>query len=139
MRLIAVVMGAPTDAARADDNEALLTYGFHFYESHRLYGAGTKLADAKVSQGAISQLPVGVANDLFVTIQQGQYKNLKANLAVNSPLKAPIKKGDAVGSINIELNNKTVATFPLVALQDDPEGNLWQRTVDKVGMMFHKN
>src|SRR5207302_2455332 len=40
MRLIAVVMGSKTDASRIDDTNALLTYGFRFFETRKLYSAG---------------------------------------------------------------------------------------------------
>lgn len=137
-RLISVVMGAPTDAARADDNEALLTYGFRFFETHKLYAANATLNNIRVYQGANQQVPVGLNNDLFVVIPAGQYQSLKANLVLNTPVKAPIKKGQQLGNVEVILSGKTINTVPLVALQDDPEGSLWQRMIDRVGLMFHR-
>jgi D-alanyl-D-alanine carboxypeptidase (penicillin-binding protein 5/6) len=138
-RLISVVMGAPTDAARADDNESLLTYGFRFFETHKLYAADTALNNIRVYQGANSQMPVGLTNDLFVVIPVGQYQNLKANLVLNAPVKAPIKKGQQLGKVEVTLSDKTINTVPLVALQDDPLGSLWQRMSDRVGLLFHRS
>ncbi len=137
-RLISVVMGAPTDAARADDNEALLTYGFRFFETHKLYAANATLNKVRVYQGATETVPVGVNNDLYVVIPAGQYQNLKANLVLNTPIKAPIKKGQPLGKVNVNLNGKPLMDMSLVALQDDPEGSLWQRTMDRISLMFHK-
>ncbi len=137
-RLISVVMGAPTDAARADDNEALLTYGFRFFETHKLYTANNPLNTVRVYQGANETVPVGLTTDLYVVIPSGQYTNLKANLLLNTPVKAPVKKGQPLGSVEVNLNNKTITTAPLVALQDDPEGSLWQRMMDRISLMFHK-
>ena len=51
-RLIAVVMGAPSEKQRADDNQSLLNYGFRFYESHKLYDAGKPLAQPELWKGA---------------------------------------------------------------------------------------
>jgi len=137
-RLISVVMGAPTDASRASDNEALLTYGYRFFETHKLYGANTPLNNIRVYQGANSQVPVGLDDDLYVVIPSGQYQNLKADLVLNKPIKAPIKKGQPLGSVQVDLSGKNIATVSLVALQDDPEGSLWQRMTDRVSMMFHR-
>lgn len=136
MRLISVVMGAPTDAARADDSQKLLTYGFRFFETHKLYNAGASLAQAKVWFGAQPNLDIGVLHDFYVTIPVGQYKNLKANIALTSPLKAPLKKGDTVGKLEIALNDKIITSEPLVALQADPEGNLFQRLKDRIVLYF---
>lgn len=136
-RLISVVMGAPTDAARADDNETLLTYGFRFFNSHKLYAANAPITQTHVWKGATEQLPVGVANDLYVTLPIGQKKNLKTNLVIQNPLMAPIKKGQPLGNVDIMLDNKTIASAPLIALQDDPRGSLWQRALDSISMMMH--
>ncbi len=60
-RLIAVVMGTPSDKQRADDNQTLLNYGFRFFETHKLYNAGKPLATPELWKGAQNTLPLGVA------------------------------------------------------------------------------
>lgn len=137
-RLISVVMGTPSDAARADNNEALLTYGFRFFETHKLYAGATPLNNVRVYGGANAQLPVGLKDDLYVVIPTGQYQNLKANLTINTPLKAPIAKDEKLGNIEVTLNGQTIVNAPLVALQDNPKGSLWQRLTDRISLMFHK-
>jgi D-alanyl-D-alanine carboxypeptidase (penicillin-binding protein 5/6) len=137
MRLISVVMGAPTDAARADDNEKLLTYGFRFFQSHRLYVADKPLLQARVWQGITKEIPIGLANDVYVTVPTGQATQTKANVNLNAPLKAPIKKGEVVGTVSITLNNTEIAKTNLIALQEDALGGFWRRLIDKIVMYFH--
>jgi D-alanyl-D-alanine carboxypeptidase (penicillin-binding protein 5/6) len=135
-RLISVVMGAPTDAARADDSEQLLTFGFRFFETHKLYSANSELIKARIWSGETEQLPVGVLQDTYVTIPPGQYNNLKTNLTLNNQIKAPVQKGQTLGNLNVTLNGKPVSTIPLVALQDDPKGGIWRRMVDHIRLWF---
>lgn len=137
-RLISVVMGAPTDAARADDNEKLLTYGFRFFETHKLYVANNPLTQARVYQGTSQQLSVGVNQDFYVTVPAGQYAQLKASMTLNTPLKAPINKDQIVGSIKATLNDKIVAEAPLIALQADPKGGMWRRFADWIALFVHR-
>ncbi len=68
-RLIAVVMGAPSEKQRADDNQELLNYGFRFFETHKLYTAEKPLATPEVWKSATpTLLPLGVASDVVVTL-----------------------------------------------------------------------
>ena len=74
--------------------------------------------------------------DMYVTIPTGSYQNLKANVALNEPLRAPIKKGDTYGQLNVTLNGKQIASTDLVALSDDPQGGMFSRMGDHVAMFF---
>jgi D-alanyl-D-alanine carboxypeptidase (penicillin-binding protein 5/6) len=132
MRLISVVLGEPSDIARTEDSIRLLTYGFRFFETRKLYAAGSPVMNARVWQGEKTELPLGVAEDMYVTVPTGQYKKLQTAITLTDPLKAPIVKGHTYGTVNVLLNNQTVATRPLIALEDDPRGNIWRRASDTV-------
>jgi D-alanyl-D-alanine carboxypeptidase (penicillin-binding protein 5/6) len=51
MRLLAVVLGSPTETARADDSSRLLNYGFRFFETHPLYKAGETINEIPLYKG----------------------------------------------------------------------------------------
>lgn len=138
MRLISVVMGAPSDQARTEDSIRLLTYGFRFYETRKLYNATTPLVQAHIWQGEKSEIPLGLTEDFYVTVPTGQYKRLQATLALNNPLKAPITKGQKCGMVNISLNNQIIASKPLIALMDNPQGGLLRRAADSVKFTIHR-
>ncbi len=138
MRLISVVLGEPDDNTRTEDSIRLLTYGFRFFETHKLYNAETPLVDARVWKGEKSEVPLGLSDDLYVTVPTGQYKRLQATLNLNNPLKAPIVKGQVYGVLNITLNNQVLVAKPLIALDSNREGNLWRRATDTVRYNLHK-
>lgn len=135
-RLIAVVLGSKSEKARADESLALLNYGFRFYETHKLYAAGQPLTQAHIWKGAVDKLPLGLTHDLYVTLPRGQYGQLKAALKLPVKLVAPAVKGQTYGTLHVDLGGKMLLEKPLVALQDVPEGGLWQRLVDAVEMRF---
>lgn len=138
MRLISVVMGAPNDEARTEDSIRLLTYGFRFFETHKLYNGSTPLVKARVWQGEKSETPLGLTEDFYVTVPTGQFKRLQAELALNTPLKAPLVKGQPYGTVNIKIGDQIVASKPLIALDNNSKGGLIRRATDSVRYNIHK-
>lgn len=131
MRLISVVLGTSSEEARANASQALLNYGFRFFETHKLYDAGTRLTEARVWKGEREQLPLGLAETLYITIPRGRYKDLDASMQLPSRLIAPVTEGTPYGSVQIRLDGELVAEAPLVALESIGEGSLWQRLRDE--------
>lgn len=135
-RIISVLMGAPSDSARADDSERLLDYGFRFFEVHKIYAANTILAQARVWHGAVKEIPVGVANDVYASVMPGQFAGVSANMQLHGLLSAPITEGQPVGEVTISLANKVIKTVPLVALKASPVGGIFTRATDSISLWF---
>ncbi|OOG61782.1 serine-type D-Ala-D-Ala carboxypeptidase [Rhodanobacter sp. B04] len=138
-RMIAIVMGASSEKARADSAMALLNYGFRFYETHKLYDAGKPQATPRLWKGQANQLPIGVADDVRVTVKRGDYDKLKATMDIPATLIAPFKKGQQVGTLRITLAGQPVQTVPLVALDDAPQGGFFSRLWDSILLWFHSD
>jgi D-alanyl-D-alanine carboxypeptidase (penicillin-binding protein 5/6) len=138
-RMIAIVMGASSEKARADSAMALLNYGFRFYETHKLYDAGKPLATPRLWKGATNTLPLGVADSVRVTVKRGQYDQLKATMDIPATLIAPFTKGQKIGSLRITLDGKPVQSVPLIALQDAPQGGFFSRLWDSILLWFHSD
>jgi len=136
MRLIAIVMGTQSEQARAKETQTLLNYGFRFFETHRLYGAGDILQTVRLWKGAKKQLTVGLENDLFVTIPRRQYKKLEAKMDIETQITAPVEKGQAVGTLSINLHDKLMAKVPLISLEQVNSGSLWQNAKDSALLWF---
>ncbi|MEA3273960.1 MAG: D-alanyl-D-alanine carboxypeptidase family protein [Pseudomonadota bacterium] len=136
MRLTSVVMGSSGTEARTRSSLALLNYGFRFFETHKLYPGDEAVETLRIWMGEIADLPVGPAEDVYVTIPRRQYDKLSAQLEKNPDIRAPVAKGDAVGHISISLEGEEVRRVPLVALQDVAEGGLLQKARDSVLQWF---
>jgi D-alanyl-D-alanine carboxypeptidase (penicillin-binding protein 5/6) len=131
-RLIAVVMGTTSEKIRADEAQALLGYGFRFFESHKLYDPMTKVAEPDLWKGIANKAQVGVEKLAIVTIPRGAYGKLKASMDVQKPLIAPLTKGQTVGSLKVSLDGKDVYAAPLIVLQDYPEAGFFKRLSDQI-------
>ena len=136
MRLISVVLGTDSEKARADASQALLNYGFRFYETHKLYDAGQQLATARVWKGETDSVSLGLDSPLYATVPRGQYKALAASMTINNRIMAPVSKNEMLGSVQVQLGDAVIAGKNLVALQGVGEGSFWQRIVDEALLYF---
>jgi len=132
MRLISVVMGAPSVRAREDASAALLNYGFNFYQTRQLYANQAPVMTVKVWKGQADEVPLRVNQDIFITIPRGQENLLSAAADVPDPLLAPLSPDQPVGQLRITLGDKVVGTYPLHPAQAVPEAGFFGRIVDGV-------
>jgi D-alanyl-D-alanine carboxypeptidase (penicillin-binding protein 5/6) len=126
MRLISVVMGTSSDEARAQESQKLLSYGFRFYETMKLYERGAVLATPRVWGGDINELRVGVDEEVFMTLPRNRNEELRARLNLDADIQAPVAVGDDVGTLEVYL----------VALENIEEGGLFKRLFDQVQRFF---
>ncbi|MES2858849.1 MAG: D-alanyl-D-alanine carboxypeptidase family protein [Pseudomonadota bacterium] len=126
-RLISVVMGNTSENQRAVDSQALLNWGFRFYETHTLYTTAKPLATPKLWKGAANSVRVGVSSPLLVSTPRGKYEQLKATMDLPKSLVAPIAKGQKLGTMNVTLDGKRVASAPLVAMEAVEEAGFFKR------------
>ena len=138
MRLISAVMGGRTFKGRETESKKLLTWGFRFFETVSPLKAGKEFASEPVWFGDNDRASLGVDKDLYLTIPRGRMKDLKASYVLNSTeLHAPLQKNQVVGTINFQLDGKTIDQRPLVVLQEIPEGNFFGKIIDYIKLMFH--
>ncbi|MFB9847104.1 serine hydrolase [Oceanisphaera arctica] len=135
MRLIAVVMGASNERMRASESKKLLTYGFRFYQTLTPYEAGSKLMDQRIWMGDKDTVALGVDKTVAVTIPRGQAQSLEADFTLDKALKAPLAKGEQVGTLHLKLDGKDVMTMPLVALEEVEQGGIFSRLIDYIKLL----
>ena len=136
MRLISAVMGAESQRARVADVQALLNYGFRFFETHQLYQAGQSLTETQVWKGKVDKVSLGIKDELFVTIRRGRYDDLDARVTINPQLSAPINIGQTLGQLQIYLDQKEIVSSPLIAMTEVPEAGFFGRSYDGISLWF---
>lgn len=115
LRLITVVMGEPTSAIRNSETTTMLDYGFNTYEIDKILSKDTILSKEKVDLGEENTVEVIPKEDInILNTKIGTKRNITYELKLDS-IKAPIKKGDKVGTINIIEDNKTIMTIEAIA------------------------
>jgi D-alanyl-D-alanine carboxypeptidase (penicillin-binding protein 5/6) len=136
-RLIGVVLGAQKEKERFQASQALLNYGFSFYESRKLHDANAPIMTARIWKGQENELPLGVVYPLYVTVPKGQAAQVSTTTTVQPTIIAPAQKGQPFGEIVVKLGDQEVSKTPLVALKDVPESGWFGRMIDAILLFFH--
>ena len=138
-RVLAVVLGANSDAARATEAQKLLNFGFQAFDTVQLYQSGKQVTSLRVWKGTMPEVPAGFLADRHLTLPKGKADKLTLSMQAQEPLVAPVARAQAVGTVKVALEGKVIAEFPLIALEDVPQGNLFARAWDSVRLWFRKN
>ena len=142
-RLIAVVLGAPSDTVRAQDALRLLNYGYAAYDTVRLYRGGAILVRAEVWKGDSAEVPLGPERDVFVTLPTDELqrlgeKGLRSSIERPDPLIAPLTQGETVGRLKITANGQALTDAPIVALEGVAPAGLLGRAYDAVRLWWRR-
>lgn len=135
-RVVSVVVGTASDAARTENSLKLLNWSFQNFETVKLYDVGNPAVNARVWEGAVENVGLGTAEPLWLTVPRGKSADIKPVAQYTQPLVAPLTKGAKVGTLTLSLDGKTLSEQPLVVLEDVPEAGFFGRMVDKVLLMF---
>lgn len=136
MRIISVVLGTASAKARIDGSQALINYGFRFFETKLLYKAGEPVTNARIWKAANEFTPLGLPEDLYITVPRGSYDAVESVLNIPAILVGPIAEGQPLAELKVSLNGTDLVSEPLRALNDNPSGTFWQRTRDGVKLWF---
>jgi serine-type D-Ala-D-Ala carboxypeptidase (penicillin-binding protein 5/6) len=135
-RLISVVLGAASEAARAAESQKLLNYGFQFYDSVKLYEKNQPVANMQVWKGSGNSVKAGFLDDLYVSLPKGQAQKLKANLESRQPMFAPISAGQKIGVMKLTFDDKPYVEIPVVALETVPMAGILGRGWDSIRLLL---
>lgn len=128
-RLIEVMSGMSSNRERSEEAERLMSWGFREFNNFKILTKGQTVATAKVWYGKEDSVNLTVADDVLKTVHMSQQDNVKATAEFDEPVKAPIKAGQEIGTIKIEIEGQSPLNVPLIAANDVLEtgmlGKFW--------------
>ncbi len=137
-RLVTVMMGEVKEHDRVQDSLKMLNYGYSAYDVVRLYKAGQVIETPRVYKGTQDTVKLGVKSDQYITVPKGLGDKVKPEVEHVDPLIAPIAAGQQVGTVKLVSDGKTLAQFPVVALQAVQQAGVVGRVWDSLMLMFNK-
>ncbi|MGV8838739.1 MAG: D-alanyl-D-alanine carboxypeptidase family protein [Bauldia sp.] len=135
-RLIAVINGADSEAERAAEARALLDWGYDSFRMVSLFQPGEVLAEARVFGGDAGVVGLRTTASIPVLLPVEGAGTVSARIVYSGPIPAPIEAGDALGRIEILVDDAVVAERPLVADRAVAAGTLPQRALDALANLF---
>jgi len=131
-RLISVVLGASSAEARANESQKLLNWGHSAFDVVKLFDANQPVTTAQVWKGADATVGLGRTAPIVVVVPRGQGSAIKTSLTRTDPLIAPLRKGQAVGTLTVTVGGQTWQTLPLQALTEVPSAGWFGRMWDAI-------
>ena len=133
-RLLAIVLGAASENARANESQKLLNWGYTAYEAVKLFDAGQAVVTPSVWKGKSPTVKIGRPQAIVVAVAAGSAPKVKTQVARADPLVAPFVKGQAMGTLKVMLGDSPtpVAEVPLVALEAVEEAGILGRAWDSI-------
>jgi len=129
-RLLSVVLGTSSEAARAQESLKLLNWGYQAFDSVKLYAKGKVVKTIPVWKGEAKEVNAGFAGDLILTVPKSKATDLKAELLSRQPLVAPVQKDQSVGMLRVTLAGESIGEYPLIALEPVPAAGFFGRAWD---------
>ena len=136
-RLLSVVLGTESDAARATESLKLLNWGFIAYDAVTVYAKDQAVATLHVWKGQTSEVKAGFSNDLAIAVPKGYADKVKAEFVAQPRLIAPIEIGQKLGTLKVSVDGKPYAEYPVLALENIPLGNFFTRLIDTIRLWFN--
>jgi len=136
MRLISVVMGTASEEARAIETQKLLTYGFRYFETHKLYDSDQVLTNVPIYSGAQNSVDLGIEDEVYITIPRGQAEAMTATVDVDEVIRAPLTDRQIMGEVRVVLDNNILYQGDVVSMQAVEQGGFLKRFVDWITLLF---
>jgi D-alanyl-D-alanine carboxypeptidase (penicillin-binding protein 5/6) len=128
-RVILVVNGLNSMRQRAEESERLMDWAFREFENATLFAANEPVEQAPVWMGRERQVALVAERALVVTVPRGWRRGAEARVVYDTPIRAPVAKGQRIGSLRMSGQGVPALEVPLVAAADVPVAGL----VDRVG------
>jgi len=131
-RVLSVVLGTASEAARAIESQKLLNFAFQNYDAVKVFGKDQAAGTYQVWKGAAGEVKAGFDADVMVSVPRGQAGAVKAEIERVQPLVAPIAKGQRIGTLRVRLGDQVLAERPLQALDAVEQAGVFGRAWDTI-------
>jgi D-alanyl-D-alanine carboxypeptidase (penicillin-binding protein 5/6) len=135
MRVIAVVFGAPTSKERNAQVTKMLNYAFNQYQTHPMYKRNQTIAKVRISKGQEKSVEAVTSEPISLLTKKGEKsEDVKRKVTIKKNLKAPIKKGDKIGTIKLIKDGEVFLESPILANKNVKEAGWWTLYKRSFGM-----
>ena len=126
-RIVFVITGLETERARFEEATRIISWGFRQFVERKVAEKGTKLADVPVHLGAARSVGMVVPEDVTLLVPAVVQGSLEAEISYEAPLTAPVRAGQQIGTLTLDLPDLGERELPLTAEADVPAGGFLPR------------
>ncbi|RMX10312.1 D-alanyl-D-alanine carboxypeptidase [Allofranklinella schreckenbergeri] len=135
-RLLSIVLGAASEAARANESQKLLNWGYTAFDMVKLFDAGQPMESPELWKGAQNTVKVGSHAAVYLALPTGTTGQVRTTMERPDPLLAPIHVDQSVGTLKVSVGQKVLKEVPVVALESVEEAGFFGRMWDSMLLWF---
>ncbi|MBL4807112.1 MAG: D-alanyl-D-alanine carboxypeptidase [Rhodobacteraceae bacterium] len=128
-RVIVMITGMESSAAREAEAERLVTWAFREFTVTTLFTGSAQIARAEVWLGDVETVGLAPIEDISMLLPYSAIQHVTANVIFNGPIAAPIAEGELLGELIITIPDMPTQTFPLVAIASVSEAGFLERYI----------
>ena len=128
-RVILVLNGMTSMHQRAEEGERMMEWAFREFEDVTLFAAGDVVERVPVWLGSPPSVPLVGGRDLVVTMPRNWRKDANVAVQYDTPIQAPVAKGDELGKLVVSGHGVPAMEVPLLAGADVPKLGLPGRAI----------
>jgi D-alanyl-D-alanine carboxypeptidase (penicillin-binding protein 5/6) len=119
-RIIMVLNGMPSKSVRKEESVRMLNWAFATFENVKLFAANDIVENAPVYLGSRPSVPLVGGQDLVLTMPRDWRTHAHVSIDYDSPIPAPVNRGDVVGKLTVSGQGVPQREIPLLAGEDVP-------------------
>lgn len=131
-RLISVMAGLKSNKERSEEAEKLMSWGFREFSNYTLFKKNQVIAEIPVWLGSENNINLVVDRDVRRTLKKSSVNKVKMTAVYDKPVTAPIKKGDRLGTIKVDIPGQGDFEIPLTADRDVEKLGFFGRIVSNL-------
>tara|TARA_B100001057_G_scaffold216333_1_gene216668 strand:+ start:36 stop:1190 length:1155 start_codon:yes stop_codon:yes gene_type:complete len=135
-RLIAVGSGFETKNERSRQSSRLLTWGLTNFDTIQIAKKDESFIELEVWLGKKDNVGAYIKEDLYKTIPKARKRFLKAVVNYTGPIKAPIKKDDEIGLLEVYFKDELVNEYPVYAIENVKRLNIFSRLIKSINYLI---
>ncbi len=126
-RILAVGSGFDTKNIRSRESAKMLSYAMRRFDTISVANKNIPIANLDVWLGKKNKVDVVVLEDLYFTVPKRKKNTIKAVMEFEGPIKAPIKKGDILGKLNVYISGELKKEIEILSNETIKKANIFSR------------
>lgn len=135
VRMLSVIMGAPTYKIRNRDASILLNYGFSKYEGKKIFSKDEEVDKVYMDEQTDRYFMAKAQDDLTAVLPKGCKDEVEKKVVIDE-LQKEYKEGDVVGKCEIYLNNEKIGEVTIYCDRNIKKGNIFDNIKYNITHLF---
>ena len=126
-RINSVISGFDTKNERSRDSIKMLTWGLRNFDTIEVAKKDKDFEELKVWMGKKNTVKVSLPEDIYITVPKRKKSIVKVVMEYETPISAPVKKGEKLGVLNIYISNELKKKIDFYSSENIKRANIFSR------------